>query len=199
MLVVICGQEGSGKSVALEIINQIGYPVFNTDQWLKEIYQYGEVGYQLIKDKINPQFVNGKSVDQKKLNDWIQQGEKEAKINQHQIKVNNLILPLIKKRLVALQKQYSIGNVVFVEFGDYFAYEGLFHDVPDAVICVIGRKKFTNEPNQKSNSPNPTNLGKNNYYTVDNGGSISQFKKNLHYLVQKVIKTQLAHRFHVPE
>lgn len=195
MLVVVCGQEGSGKSVALEIIDKIGYPVFNTDHWINEIYQVGEVGYNLIKDRIVTDLTNSKGVDPVKLKDWLNKGyDPETQLNQNLLKLNNLLIPLIKKRLVALRKQYSISNIVFVELGAYLDYESLFHDVADAVICIKGRKTINN-PIQLAKDPD-TSPFHNKWYFVDNSGSITEFKNKLTDLVNNVVKFNLKKKFH---
>lgn len=184
MLIVICGLKGTGKSVALEILQEKKYVVFNVDKWIYEIYKYGEVGYNLIKHSLGKNFVNDFEVDRRKLNEWIYQAYIPGSFeNQNLKKLNTIILPLIQKKLSLLA---TAKCIIFVEMAIFLNHYYVLHDYCHDVI-YIKRDKLI-EPNPGSASFYLNKKINPNWNIVENNFDISTFTTNLIKVVDKIIK-----------
>lgn len=150
----------------------------------------------MIKKHLGNEFVNSKEVDRDKLNEWIRSGHAAFdKVNHNLIKLNNITLPIIKKQLVSLKNAYSLDRVMFVELAIFVNHQTFFHDIADNIIYVTGRATEL-ESIHASGYLNNFEI-KNDWYQVDNSGSISQYRENLLKVVDEIIETKLQSRLHI--
>ncbi len=88
MIIALIGSPLSGKTTVLKKLQEKGMRVFSADSHVTKIYKSGEVGYELIKETLGPDFVNEESVDRRALAEW-------ASIEGNLERLNELIHPLI--------------------------------------------------------------------------------------------------------
>lgn len=193
MLIVVCGLKGSGKSVALEILSERKYSTFNLDKWIREIYNYNEAGYNIIKSKLGAEFVNDKQVDRRSLVKWILEAySPESSENQNLTKLNTIMIPLIRQKLLSL---IDCNRLIFVEMAIFINHHFVFRDLCDDVV-YIKRDKIP--------SPNP---GSASWYlkkeihpgwnVVDNNSDIETFTANLVKTVDKILDKHARKRLHI--
>ena len=80
----ILGDIGSGKSF---VAKQFGYPVFNADKEVSDIYKNDKSCYKKIKKKF-PKFIQSKSLKKKELGSAIKANKKNLK------KISDIVHPL---------------------------------------------------------------------------------------------------------
>lgn len=93
MLMIIIGSPASGKSTLIHHLSLKGISVFNTDDFITDIYQTDHIGYNIIQRELGNEFLNEKGVDKKKVADWVLKDEQNLE------KLNELIHPLIKNEI----------------------------------------------------------------------------------------------------
>ncbi|WP_391592080.1 Dephospho-CoA kinase [[Mycoplasma] cavipharyngis] len=198
MLVILCGLKGSGKSVGLEILKAQNYSVFCVDDWIHYIYNYGEIGYNAIKNKLGAEFVDKNQVRRDLINEWIFQGHNSVtNENQNLMKLNSVMLPLIKAKLVKLaEAARKSDQVIFVEMAIYLNHQYFFHDVTDAIIYVKRDYLICDNPTLHAAKYLKPEI-KSDWYVVENNTTISQFKKNLVEQVDNLISKLMRRRLHI--
>lgn len=192
-LICITGKMGSGKTTAINYLEELGYKTFKMDDYIKEIYQNGQIGYKLIKENFGSDFINNISVDRKKLRDFIF----ENKVNKD--KLDKVMLPIMLQKLIDLDKiSKKNKEVIFVELGIYIFFEKYFEKYFSKKIGVVKKSNFFSinlfENDSKyiefSTKPvgNSQSTNKTIYiyvdYLVDNIGELENFKKNIKNLLQ---------------
>lgn len=135
--IAITGGIGSGKSLALQYISKIGYPIFSCDEIYKDVIQSKEYIEQIAS--ICPDAVINGKIDRKKLAEYMF-SNKELR-NQ----INNIAHPLIMENLY-VQMDKSASDLVFAEVP--LLFEGNFEGKFDKVIYIY-RDKDTRIENVK--------------------------------------------------
>ena len=87
----ITGSIGTGKTTVANEFNKYGYPVWNSDSIVHDLYQSGKEGYEIIKN-ILPQATNDEKVDRSILSENIINNDKLLK------KIQQCIYPLLEKK-----------------------------------------------------------------------------------------------------
>lgn len=130
--VAVTGGIGSGKSTVLNLIKELGYPVFSCDEICADLYKKQSV-LRKIK-KIFPSAVSGKlflTADKKKIT------ELSFNDDENYNKLSSLLQGLIVKRLYKLMKREK--GVCFAEVP--LLFEGGYQKDFDRVIVVTRDKK----------------------------------------------------------
>lgn len=135
--VAITGGIGSGKSLALQYISDLGYPIFSCDEIYKEVIGSKEYIDQIAS--ICPDAVINGKIDRKKLAEYMF-SNKELR-NQ----INNIAHPLIMENLY-VQMDKSASDLLFAEVP--LLFEGNFEGKFDKVIYIY-RDKDTRLENVK--------------------------------------------------
>lgn len=131
MFILITGKPASGKSSILKLLKDEGYETFCVDEYVKQIYKVNNIGYIIIKQKLGSDFVNEECVDTRKLLDFCLASRDNYK------RVNELIWPLIKDKLINLKKE---KNFLVVEMSIYLLDRKYFSDIFEKII-IIDRQK----------------------------------------------------------
>lgn len=139
--IAVTGGIGSGKSLVLQCIQELGYPVFSCDEIYKEISETPQY-LEKIKE-VFPDCVHHNALDRKKLSNIVFNDRTKLK------KLNEISHPLIMNELYARMDQ-SNAKFVFAEVPLLFeaGLEKDFHEtiyvkrnIEDRIQSVILRDK----------------------------------------------------------
>lgn len=187
LTIAITGVAGSGKSTALKVFKDNGYPTLSSDEVVSELYNDPRVIDKLGKLlKIN--FPNNK-MDKKLLRDHLVINPKDIK------KVNSLIHPLVGKRIKDFLRDNSKGLTIvevplLFESGldtlfDYIIaigltptnqkklLEGRNSATADAIMEINKNSKFEEYKNKAS-------------YLVYNDSDVSSYKEEIISIINKL-------------
>ncbi len=120
--VAVTGGIGSGKSLVLQFLRELNYPVFSCDELYKQVIHSKEY-IQKVADVFPNAVINGE-IDRKALSEIVFQDEEQLK------KLNAISHPLIMDLLMNNMKA-SDSDIVFAEVPLLFEgnFENLFHNV----------------------------------------------------------------------
>ena len=85
----ILGDIGSGKSF---VAKQFGYPIFNADKEVSDIYQKDKDCYKKIKKKF-PKFIKSKTLKKNELGNIIKANKRNLK------NISDIVHPIVRKRM----------------------------------------------------------------------------------------------------
>ena len=85
----ILGDIGSGKSF---VAKQFGYPVFNADKEVSDIYKNDKSCFKKIKKKF-PKFITSKFLRKDELGSVLKSNKKNLK------KISDIVHPIVRKRM----------------------------------------------------------------------------------------------------
>ena len=85
----ILGDIGSGKSF---VAKKFGYPVFNADKEVSDIYRNDKSCYKKIKKKF-PKFIKSKTLKKNELGNAIKDNKKNLR------KISDIVHPIVRKRM----------------------------------------------------------------------------------------------------
>ena len=81
MFIVLTGKPNSGKTSILNLLKHEGYEIFNTDEYVNEIYKVNNIGFILIKQKLGSEYVdNNKGVLKEKLKEFISKSKENYEL-----------------------------------------------------------------------------------------------------------------------
>ena len=101
----ILGDIGSGKSF---VAKQFGYPVFNADKEVSDIYKNDKSCYNKIKNKF-PKFIKSKILKKNELGSLIKQNKKNLK------KISDIVHPIVRKRMHLFFKKNKRKKMVVLD------------------------------------------------------------------------------------
>ncbi len=187
MLICLTGKTGSGKSTCLATIKKLGYSVFEMDQYIHDIYRVHQIGYELIRKEFGDIYVNDHEVDRKRLGQLVFNHKDQLE------KLNKLMLPIMKQKIVDLKQK---NEIIFVELAIYLNHEEYFKNLFDEVIQVVGKSEIENKKLKnlswfgfKKKLKNPIGSSKNNIqHTIFNTGSISALNGKIRLLIASILK-----------
>ena len=130
-LVAITGGIGSGKSLALQFLRKLNYPVFSCDEIYKEVIVSKE--YIELLEKSFPNVVKNGQVDRTALAETVFNNEIMR------IKLNNLAHPIIMKLLLRYMEAAE-GSIAFAEVP--LLFEGNFEKIFDHVLYIARDKQL---------------------------------------------------------
>lgn len=126
-IVGITGFADSGKTFVLRTFKEMGWAAIDADEIVHQLYQYGERGYDLIKENFGEDFVDGKEVNRPLLAKAIQTDPQKLET------LNQLIHPLVcskvAERLDQLQGQKIAIEAVYFKPGE-------LHDFIDKLVFI---------------------------------------------------------------
>jgi len=135
MKICITGKPGSGKSLAMKYIQELGYRTFIADDFVHAIYKAGQPGYIAIKREFGDKFVNKNEVDRKVLGAYVFSNKLALK------KLNNLINPMIKKAIISLDNSQKW----FIELATYIFYPKTFEKIFDKIVLISAPENRKNK------------------------------------------------------
>jgi len=101
----IIGDIGAGKSF---VAKQFGYPVFNADREVNEIYKNDKSCYRKIKKKI-PNFIKSKIIIKNELANAIRANKQNLK------KISNIVHPIVRKKMRIFYKKNNKKKLVVLD------------------------------------------------------------------------------------
>ncbi|MBQ7339418.1 MAG: dephospho-CoA kinase [Clostridia bacterium] len=190
--IAITGGIGSGKTALVNLIKEMGYPVFSCDEICRELYKKRKV-LKKIKS-LFPTAIKGKiflKADKKEISRLTF----EDKENNEKLK--KLLHPLIMENLIK-----SMGKGVGLIFAEVpLLFEGGFEKDFDKVIVVKREKekrfdgvnkrsKLTREQTEKImlSQVDYDNLDLSPYIVVENDGSLEDLKEKAINIIKEILK-----------
>ena len=101
----VLGDIGSGKSF---VAKQFGYPVFNADKEVSDIYKNDKSCYKKIKKKF-PKFIKSKFLKKNELGSVIKANKKNLK------KISDIVHPIVRKRMYSFFKKNKLKKMVLLD------------------------------------------------------------------------------------
>jgi len=135
MNICITGKAGSGKTTAIKILQEHNFCVFVMDDYIHDIYQFNQIGYNLIKKHFGDQYVNELAVDRKKLGQLVFNDQSKLDL------LNQIMIPIMQKKLAELQ---SKKEPVFIELAIYINHENKFKNFFDKIVLITTEKELEN-------------------------------------------------------
>lgn len=186
-LICITGFMGCGKTTATLFYNSLGYKTFIMDDYIHEIYNVGQIGYEIIKENFGFDYLDEFSVNRTKLRELI----KKDKLSK--IKLNKLMLDVMLKKIEEL---YFLDEKIIVELGIYIYNQEVFFKYFNKIILIQSNrediidnfKEFHNGIKFSTKDvENNNNVDFNGIiyvdFIVDNNNNLSFFEKNLKKLL----------------
>jgi dephospho-CoA kinase len=96
-LIVVTGKSGSGKSTLLSYIRNNGSNVLILDDFVHELYKFGNIGYEEILKNFGKEFVTKTKVNRNKLRKLLFNDELALK------KVNKIMHKIVSQKLNSLE------------------------------------------------------------------------------------------------
>lgn len=129
MLVGITGIPGSGKSTLLHLFEKQGFPVFNSDEVVKQLYKK-EVVLKEIKKNF-PKFFSGGFFLKEEFSNYVFSSKKALQ------KLEKILHPRVLKELLKFKKKNK-KNIAFAEVP--LLFEKKLEKLFDFTICVTRNK-----------------------------------------------------------
>ncbi len=101
----ILGDIGSGKSF---VAKQFGYPVFNADREVSDIYRNDKSCYKKIKKKF-PKFITSQSLKKDELGSIVKANKKNLK------KISEIVHPIVRQRMQFFFKKNKRKKMVVLD------------------------------------------------------------------------------------
>ena len=101
----ILGDIGSGKSF---VAKQFGYPIFNADKEVSDIYKKDKDCYKKIKKKF-PKFIKSKTLKKDELGSVIKANRKNLK------KISDIVHPIVRRRMYVFLKKNQRKKMVVLD------------------------------------------------------------------------------------
>ena len=154
----ILGDIGSGKSF---VAKQFGYPVFNADKEVSDIYKNDKSCFKKIKKKF-PKFIKSKTLKKDELGSVIKANKKNLK------KISDIVHPIVRKRMHVFFKKNKSKKMVILDIP--LLVENKLYDKKFYLIFVQSNK---NEINKR--------LKKRPFYNKSIINSLRKSQRNLSY------------------
>ena len=189
MLVGITGIPGSGKTTFVSFFKKEGFPVFISDEVVKNLYKKKNV-IKKIKEKF-PQFFKKDLFLKKEFSKFIFKSEKNLEI------LENILHPLVLKELLKF-KEKNKGKISVAEVPLLFEknLESLF----DIIICISryeenSLRKFAEDKNisfeeakRRASFQLPLKLKEEKSdIVIKNNGNIEDLKKEFYNFLKKIV------------
>ena len=150
----ITGSIGMGKSQTANFFADEGFPVWDADKTVHNIYKRGQEGYDTIK-KLSKSYVNNHEVDRKKILESA--SKKKDLLSEIEVKIHPI---LKKKRNEFIMKQADKPILIFdipllFETGEYDWFDGILvvkTNPREQERRVLKRGSMTKEQFQKINA-----------------------------------------------
>ena len=129
----ILGDIGSGKSF---VAKKFGYPVFNADKEVSDIYRNDKSCYKKIKKKF-PKFIKSKTLKKNELGNAIKDNKKNLR------KISDIVHPIVRKRMHYFFKKNLKKKMVILDIP--LLVENKLYDKNFYLIFVQSNKNEINK------------------------------------------------------
>ena len=185
----ITGDIGSGKSY---VARQFGYPVFDADREVSEIYRRDKNCYNKLKKKL-PKYINHFPIKKKELKNAVLKNKRNIKI------IEKIIHPIVKNKIKKFIKKNKRKKLLIFDIPLLLEkkslnseYILLFVDAKQKDIRkqIIKRKGFNNKIlNTLKKSQLPLEIKKKKSdYIIKNDFNKFNLKKNVNILKNKILR-----------
>ncbi len=124
----ILGDIGSGKSFVAKLF---GYPVFDADKEVRQIYKNDKVCFRKIKKRF-PNFIKSRTIKKKELGSVIRANKKNLK------KISDIVHPIVRKRMQNFFKKNNKKKMVVLDIP--LLVENKLHDKNFYLIFIQSNK-----------------------------------------------------------
>lgn len=113
---LILGNKGSGKTTLLNYFSNLGYRVFNADNFIHQyLYKKNQKGYLYISDTFGLEYVNELEVDRVKLKQYLYTHPSYLQDITHFV-----------NKYINTEIESKQDNILFIELPTYFDYQNDF-------------------------------------------------------------------------
>ncbi len=188
IIVGILGDIGSGKSF---VAKQFGYPVFNADKEVNDIYKNDKSCYKKIKKKFS-KFIKSKSLKKDELRSVIKANKKNLK------RISDIVHPIVRKRMHFFFKKNKRKKMVVLDIP--LLVENKLHDKNFYLIFVqsnkieinrrLKKRPFYNKKIIDSLRKSQISLAykkKISNYVIKNNFKLISLKKNIKIIKGKIL------------
>ena len=196
IIVGILGDIGSGKSF---VAKQFGYPIFNADKEVSDIYKNDKFCYKKIKKEF-PNFIKSKSLKKKELGSIIKENKKNLK------KISVIVHPIVRKRMHLFLKKNKRKKMVVLDIP--LLVENKLYDKNFYLIFVQSNKNEINKRLKKRPFYNKKIIDslrksqrslaykkKISDYVIKNNFKLLSLKKNIKIIKRKILNERNSSRY----
>ena len=140
--IAVVGEIGSGKTFIAKLF---GFPVFNADKEVKEIYKKNRIAYKKLKLKL-PKYISSFPVSKTDIGNAIKNNINNIK------KINRIIHPIVRKRMRNFLRKNNKKRAVVLDVPLYF--ENNLNNKNDIVIFISSKKKYISNALKKRKKTN---------------------------------------------
>ena len=189
----VLGDIGSGKSF---VAKQFGYPVFNADKEVSDIYRNDKSCYKKIKKKF-PKFIKSKSLKKDELGSLIKANKKNLK------KISDIVHPIVRKRMVNFFKKNERKRMVVLDIPllvenklyDKNFYLIFVHSNKNEINKRLKKRPFYNKKIVDSLRKSQRSLAykkKISDYIIKNNFKLQSLKKNIKIIKRKIFNERIS-------
>ncbi len=189
----ILGDIGSGKSF---VAKQFGYPIFNADKEVSDIYRNDKSCYKKIKKKF-PKFIKSKSLKKDELGSLIKANKKNLK------KISNIVHPIVRKRMVIFFKKNKRKRMVVLDIPllvennlyDKNFYLIFVHSNKNEINKRLKKRPFYNKKIIDSLRKSQRSLAykkKISDFVIKNNFKLQSLKKNIKIIKRKIFNERIS-------
>ena len=184
----ILGDIGSGKSF---VAKQFGYPVFNADKEVSDIYKNDKSCYKKIKNKF-PKFIKSKILKKNELGGIIRKNKKNLK------KISDIVHPIVRRRMYIFFNKNKKKKMVVLDIP--LLVENKLYDKNFYLIFVQSKKIEINKrlkkrpfynkkiiDNLRKSQRSLTYKKKISNYVIKNNFKLLSLKKNIKIIKRKIL------------
>ena len=184
----ILGDIGSGKSF---VAKKFGYPVFNADKEVSDIYRNDKSCYKKIKKKF-PKFIKSKTLKKNELGNAIKDNKKNLR------KISDIVHPIVRKRMHYFFKKNLKKKMVVLDIPllvENKLYDKNFYLIfvqskKDEINKRIKKRPFYNKKIIDSLRKSQRSLAykkKISNYVIKNDFKLLSLKKNIKIIKRKIL------------
>ncbi len=189
----ILGDIGSGKSF---VAKQFGYPIFNADKEVSDIYRNDKSCYKKIKKKF-PKFIKSKSLKKDELGSLIKANKKNLK------KISDIVHPIVRKRMVNFFKKNKRKKMVVLDIPllvenklyDKNFYLIFVHSKKNEINKRLKKRPFYNKKIIDSLRKSQRSLAykkKISDFVIKNNFKLQSLKKNIKIIKRKIFNERIS-------
>ncbi len=184
----ILGDIGSGKSF---VAKQFGYPVFNADKEVSDIYKNDKSCFKKIKKKF-PKFITSKFLRKDELGSVLKSNKKNLK------KISDIVHPIVRKRMYNFFKKNQKKKMVVLDIP--LLVENKLYDKKFYLIFVQSSKNEINKRLKKrpfynkkiidylrKSQKSLTYKKKISNFVIKNNFKLLSLKKNIKIIKRKIL------------
>ena len=184
----ILGDIGSGKSF---VAKQFGYPVFNADKEVSDIYKNDKSCFKKIKKKF-PKFITSKFLRKDELGSVLKSNKKNLK------KISDIVHPIVRKRMYNFFKKNQKKKMVVLDVP--LLVENKLYDKKFYLIFVQSSKNEINKRLKKrpfynkkiidylrKSQKSLTYKKKISNFVIKNNFKLLSLKKNIKIIKRKIL------------